>query len=604
MIKVRRIYGDWLNEIIGWFREIRMRVWIGALCISVLILCTLMPVQTGWSNADLFLSCLSPALAVVGIIMLLISLCSRTSAEKTDLRFSWIDGIVLLWVVCCGLRIWIDSVYPVAGFALRGVLLFSLYVSLRLLFSSYADANTGRLVAVLIIIGAVCETIMGVTQIIEGESRHPLYIVTGSFLNPGPYSAYLNLGLVITCCLWHRSWDGATKILGKKTDDFFWVLILIFTTTLCLTMSRAAFLSAAVCLAIIFWDNIRRWRWYLLGVVAIVGRWLYFLKAGSADSRYIINYMGLRCMGEHPFLGSGIGSFVNRFAEAIAGVSESNPDFNLLRADVIEAPFNDLLGVGVEQGIVGLALVLAGIVSVLVRLWRRSMPLCIGFLSLIIFSLFSYPFRLLPFQIITVVMVAYAATPSKGGILPGCRYWTVVFCSAISVLVLSVVARECIKERAKAETDYHLISVMDDVAFIDDYYELLPLMRGNKRFLFDFAKLLATYNRFSDSNAMLRLGTLVSNDPMFYVLQGNNYSETGDYEEAERAYKKAFAIMPNRLYPLYRLMSLYWMLGEWDTACEYAVHVRDFKEKVPSPAVAHMKDSAENIIGLMRAKPH
>ena len=76
-----------------------------------------------------------------------------------------------------------------------------------------------------------------------------------------------------------------------------------------------------------------------------------------------------------------------------------------------------------------------------------------------------------------------------------------------------------------AESVYQMMAGVNDVAFIDDYYELLPLMDSNEHFLFDFAKMLATDRRYNDSNAMLRLGTLVSCDPMFYVIQGNNYSE-------------------------------------------------------------------------------
>lgn len=54
----------------------------------------------------------------------------------------------------------------------------------------------------------------------------------------------------------------------------------------------------------------------------------------------------------------------------------------------------------------------------------------------------------------------------------------------------------------------------------------------------DYIKLNCRHsNRYVDSNAMLRLGTLVSNDPMFYVLQGNNYCEMMLFDEAEKAYK-------------------------------------------------------------------
>jgi tetratricopeptide (TPR) repeat protein len=95
---------------------------------------------------------------------------------------------------------------------------------------------------------------------------------------------------------------------------------------------------------------------------------------------------------------------------------------------------------------------------------------------------------------------------------------------------------------------------------------------------------------------MLHLGTLISNDPMFYVIQGNNYSDMELYAEAEEAYKKAFYILPNRIYPLYRLMLLYEKEDDKKKMTEMALRVKLFKVKVTSPATKEIKDTAINIL--------
>ena len=150
-------------------------------------------------------------------------------------------------------------------------------------------------------------------------------------------------------------------------------------------------------------------------------------------------------------------------------------------------------------------------------------------------------------------------------------------------------------ERAKAESDYRMMAGVTNAAFLDDYYELLPLLRSNERFLFDFSKILEKDGRYNDSNAMLRLGALVSNDPMLYVIQGNNYSKMGFFEEAEQAYQKAFHMMPNRLYPLYQLMLLYEREGKTEEMYQMAWRVLRFNEKVVSPATKEMKWKAKKI---------
>ena len=134
-----------------------------------------------------------------------------------------------------------------------------------------------------------------------------------------------------------------------------------------------------------------------------------------------------------------------------------------------------------------------------------------------------------------------------------------------------------------------MIAGMTNAAFINDYYGLLPLLTSNKHFLFDFSKILTADGRYSDSNAILRLGTFVSNDPMFYIIQGNNYRKMRFFKEAEDAYQKAFDIMPNRLYPLYQLMLLYEEEGNLERMSEMAQMVLSFNEKVVSPATKNMK---------------
>lgn len=105
-----------------------------------------------------------------------------------------------------------------------------------------------------------------------------------------------------------------------------------------------------------------------------------------------------------------------------------------------------------------------------------------------------------------------------------------------------------------------------------------------------------TARRYNDSNDVLHRGTMCSADPMFYVLIGNNYKEMRQYELAEQAYQKAFAVMPNRLYPLYRLMLLYNETGNTGKAKETARRILGMKPKVESEATREMKNKARTLV--------
>ena len=66
--------------------------------------------------------------------------------------------------------------------------------------------------------------------------------------------------------------------------------------------------------------------------------------------------------------------------------------------------------------------------------------------------------------------------------------------------------------------------------------------------------------------------------------------------EAERCYRRAFSVMPNRIYPLYRLMKLYDEQGRRADCLRMARRVAAFDVKVESEATREMKREAEEIV--------
>ena len=548
------------------------------LCIGYILWFTIQPVESSWSETDISLTYAICGLSVVSIVILVL--------QKQCVSFSVIDTIVCLWFLYVILRAYFDPTYPCAPFCLRMIQMFTLYIGLRLLFSSTEIPE--RIIVAGIILCAFYEVFIGAKQIINESSRHNLFAITGTFLNPGPYSAFLSLGLVMSSQI-------------KKG----YCLPVIFAILLPATWSRAALVSAVVCLGIIYWKQIKQRKWTLAigGFIAMVG--LYFLKQGSADGRSIIYLISLHCIGNAPIFGSGIGSFCHQYAEEMASFYHQHPSFNYQSADVIESAYNSLLQIGVEQGLIGIGFAIILVILLFMRLSKKGETLKMGLLSLLIFSMFSYPFDQLPYQIIFILIAAYAATERREIIFS--KWWKSLYQKVLlpvaalgCILIFSSFVLKGIKVREKAESDYKMMAGITHSAFIDDYYELFPLMTSNKHFLYDFAKMLSVDGRYNDSNAVLRMGTLVSNDPMFYVIQGNNYSEMRLPKDAEIAYKKAFSIMPNRLYPLYQLMLLYEKEKNHEQTRKIARRVADFKVKDTSPATKEMKRKAIDVINQNR----
>ncbi|MBQ7180560.1 MAG: O-antigen ligase family protein [Bacteroidaceae bacterium] len=560
---------------------------------------TLQPVEQGWSRADILLARTIPIVGTAGAAIAL--------WRRGFLCLSPTDCLIGLWLPALLLRVWMDDGYPCSTFVLRTLLMAALYIALRLVFT--ACPADGKTVAAAVILLATWEAAIGLWQCVAGGSRHHLYLMTGTFQNPGPFSLLPAMGVVM-CAQWMTT---ATPRLRQ----WLWLPLLLCAVVLPATWSRAAWVAAAAVLALVCCRKWWRWRWGVAAMAVAAATALYLVKRGSADGRLLIWRICLRGIAQHPWLGSGTGSFFHRYAEETAAMAGSGTLVDWTSADVPGYAFNELLRIGVEQGVPGMAmaLVLAGMVTW--RLWHSCRPLAVGMMTMLVFSMFSYPFALLPYQIIFVMMTAWAGTkqpvadagsdtvPSPDGQSPvgsgaiGDRRKVGQGGSGSSVLLLSVLllllslpVHNAIQEHRQAERSYCRMAGLRHAAFTADYYTLLPLMEDQPRFLFDFGKLLAEQGRWNDSNDMLRRGTRVSADPMFHVLMGNNYRAMGAWQEAETMYRKAFRILPNRLYPLYRLMLLYEETGETEKMRDMAEKILMFRPKVESKATREMKEKA------------
>lgn len=573
-------------------------------CLTMLMCLCAVPIQQGWNESDIILCNVISLIAAMGLTVCFMS--------KSYLRLGLTDVLILILYGYFIIRYYTDETYPAESMAIHATLAFGLYFSLRLVMSG--TRISGKLTTFLILAYTLYEAGYGIAQLIEGTSRHYRYPVTGSFHNPGPYSASLVMGLAILCNQFCK--DGPLTLSGvfktclrhvptqreyekwKSIESFcIQILVIIFASLIIITMSRTAILATALCLFILFWDNMGRWKWLIMSlcIASCVG--LYFLKSGSADGRMVVNYVGAYAIADNPIFGNGVGCFFHRFAETTQMLSLSGTNIGLTSVDVIEYAFNDWLQIAVELGVVGFILAAAIVVYSFMNLWRKSLPLFLTLLVILIFSFFSYPLDLLPYRIMSIIIIAFSASQTKqfqSGSKKKFVMTTLIMVAIVSCISFSQTNR--IKTLAKAESDYNMMSGIDDPALIKDYAMMLPLLEDNRNFLFDYGRILAKAGRYNDSNDVLRRGSMISNDPMFLILQGNNYRYMEAFDKAEELYLKAWSIMPNRIYPLYRLMLLYQQTGNDEKSKVYAKIIIDFKEKIPSPAVRDIKREALEII--------
>ncbi len=553
---------------------------ITALAVAVLgylFWSSVMPVETRWSHAEILTARLMPVFCMLGSAFMIFN--------REGHKIALLDILVLVWGIYYFLRLYFGNDYPCATQFLKVSSSLILYFALRAVFSN-CRVRPSTFIELIMLCGCY-EALVGVGQILSGASRNYFHMLTGTFLNPGPYSAYLLVAVVagqtgkdVIQCEVSR----LPVAIRKYATVLYYLLLLLPLLVLPSTWSRAAIMALAiVCL---WYYRKSYWRYrkavWVLCLVAMV--MLYFVKRGSADGRVLTWMASLTSLAHNPWLGVGIGGFRHATAEGIAEMYHSCPDNGLLAsAGVAEYAFCDILKVVVEQGVVGGLLCLAVAYVALHNLRRWSAPAFYAMGSLMLFSLFSYPFELYPFRVLSITLLAVSATSSSMAEMDGAKRVMALLFGVLATAASVFIACED-KRRSDADQQASLFASMHDVAFVNDFYELLPKESDNSIFLFNFAKTLTSAGRYSESNAMLRQGALTSNDPMFYLLQGNNYRYMHFYDLAEAAYRKAFAVMPNRLYPLYQLLTLYRVTGQQGKARQTAAYILKANAKIKSPA--------------------
>lgn len=511
-----------------------------------------------------------------------------------------LDAIVLLWALYMACNYWLLSPYPATEDFHEAEALCLAYAALRLAIP-FCGKAFGAVWTTGLCLAGLYQIYTGIAQLAGWEpSHHYRYALTGTFFNPGPYAILVAIALTVAAA-WLYNHKGAWTGLSRP-DKIFRVTVYAMWVTglpvLAATWIRTAWVALAVALTVMLWRGHRRMVLGGLAVAACLGVCAYAMKQNSADGRLLMTIVAGKAWTAEWLTGHGLGGFAHAYGKAQAAFFTGHPDSPLLSvAGSPEYAFNGLAGVSVEQGFIGMACALtitSWTAFILVR--KREASAC-GYIALLVASMFSYPFSLWPFRLWATGWVAYAVS-LQAGTGTGAAWWKKTSGAAMAILlaVPSVWWTAETKTRVEAYGEYRALSGIQDAAFVDDFRKNYDRLKDRPEYLFTYGKALRELERYNDSNAALRQGTRVSCDPMFHVMMGNNYLDLGATREAETAYRKAFSLLPNRVYPLYRLMKLYEATGKDEKARDMARRITALRAKVDSPAVRKMKEEAEDLL--------
>lgn len=507
---------------------------------------------------------------------------------------------------------------------------FVFYLLARLLFMV---SQKWMLLIVISFISFLCvkESFLGLTQLLgHRSSNHYLYALTGSFKNPGPYGGFLAICISLLTA-YHVKYNNQTqkhisKLLYWGASTIAIVALIILPST----QSRSAILALGCGMILLAFGTerirvkikpfLKRYGLWLTLGLAIIGTGAYLFKKPSADGRLFMDKICIKAMCENGWKGAGIGHFGGAYGKAQASnfkkqIEEKGKDdldwraineHDRMTADCPDNAFNEYLFIGVEAGPITMLLFIGIIISAIIISFKRGTIWCYGMTAFAVFALFSYPLHVKQFQIIFPIILAACVSDRQQNAedqsgdkeesffknkynLAGIITMVVFLLSLSTFIIVKLPEVRLYKQSEAAWKKAERWHKMEYYEYaVEDCDTLFPYMKHDYRFLFAYGQSLNKTGNYEKSDSILRMGTEISSDPMFWNVMGNNSLALGKYREAEDRYKHAFYMVPNRLYPLYLLAKLYHIEDD-TTQFSYMVNrIELFKPKVKSAHTEHL----------------
>ena len=560
----------------------------------------------------------------------------RRNFNKSTYRVSWTDIFVFTYLIYVLSKTWINQPAFMADLKLTELLLMGLvYLISKSILKRQSNVQYYLIIMAFLGFG-LYQAIYGLQQLYGYEtSYHSSFKVTGSFFNPAPFSGYLISIFPVGLAVYHfipnqGLWKKAMKYLGLTTAL---IILLIIPSTL----SRASWVALFASIMVIYGKHhyvgnlvsdylkSRLTRVITLASVVImlasIATGLFYWKKDSALGRILIWEVTLDMIVENPFFGVGLNQYNPQFGHYQAGYFQSD-QYSQEKAMVAgkgEYAFNEPLLITAENGIVGLLLFLGIIISALShkditnkKLSHNNRYLTIsaysGLISILVFSLFSYPFSISPILLNFFFFLAVlSAEDYKRTILeiPITRAGKLVMFIGVVAFTIWVIANT--KEKHQAFKQWENASEIKSYGDYDEAIgimkEVEPVLNNNGNFMLEYGHALAFNKNYEKGIRVLEKASHLISDPYLFNSLGHCYQGTKDYKKAEKAYIHAFYLNPHKFYPRYLLAKLYFEMGEREKAIETARLLLGMKVKVPSMAIEEMKEEMEELIENYRKFP-
>lgn len=486
-------------------------------------------------------------------------------------------------------------------------------------------------------------------------------------IGKSPLSIFPGAEMVTTWSFLMNGWiSGLISWVKQLNGDvclyyFSQVVIVLLLLVLPAARSRAAWLGGLTGCAYVLWffrkdikksllnsvpslraynyrySALQRKMFFSLGVLLISGTLftLYKFKQGSADGRLLMWQVSWEMIKDKPVMGWGSGGFEAHYGDYQAewfriGKGTSAQE---LVAGTPDAPFNELIRIWVGYGLIGVLLVFSVLYFCFAEKHRGaqratenslrdfafpsrySAMLKGSLLSILVFSLFSYPLDVAPIVVQLIILSALITNLNSQTQNSGIqtqnierpirnlklKTWNLIpKLAALSLLVfIPYITHQTLNQYKghkhwKEAYQLYQYQIYDDAA--EEYEKALEYLPNNGLLLQVYGKCLAMDEKWEQAKEILERSRQYRSDPVLYITLGDTYKALNEYDKAESAYQQAWQMVPHKFYPKYLLTKLYDENGENEKVKHLAGELLDKEVKVESMAIGEMKNELKGLL--------
>jgi tetratricopeptide (TPR) repeat protein len=432
------------------------------------------------------------------------------------------------------------------------------------------------------------------------SSSNYFWNMLGNFPNPAPLGGFI--ALVLSLIFYELFQKEIPKRTIKLIAYILIAIVLLFVVIK--SASRAAMLSLLAPLFILLISKgiIKRKNLkYAFLILLPILCFIFFNKGtDSIHGRLLIWKISFLSFFKNPYTGIGYGFFGSEYPNFQADYfMNGGTNQEILLAGATEQAFNEFLKFVIENGILGIILVLVCVFWVLksntgfrICLHKNSSLASLSLYSaILVFAQFSFPLQFLPFKLLLLNQIGLQKYPV---LFPNfsikLTFQKVLFCF-ICCLMLYSSNYQYKGFRSWKEASELQFSNPDASSTL--YKFAFERLENEVAFLSYYASMI------EEKNPRAALGYYekakrLAGIPGLYKRTAKINEKLGNYKEAEADYLKIHFISPHLFLPLEQLSDFYNRRGDMKKSNYYAKKILETNVKIPSPEIDRIKLKAKN----------